>query len=184
MMINFTVSQSQEDLIQILELQQINREQTISKKDAIEQGFVTVAHDFDTLKAMNASYPHIIAKSGGQVIAYALVMLREFEKKIPVLVPMFETINATSYQGELLGDASYFTMGQVCVDKAFRGQGVFSGLYQKMKEEMSPHFAYLITEVATRNTRSMRAHEKVGFQVIKEYVADGEQWAIILWDWN
>ena len=183
-MIHYTTAKHDQDLRQILKLQQANREQDISQKEAIEQGFVTVSHEFDILEAMNKPYPHIIAKSQGTVIGYTLVMQRTFEKKIPVLVPMFEMINAIEYQGELLKDVTYFVMGQVCIDKSCRGQGVFRGLYQKMKEEMSPHFKYIITEVAIRNTRSMRAHKKVGFKTIKEYQADGENWAIILWNWE
>lgn len=183
-MINYTTVQNHEDLTQILLLQQKNREQDVSKNEAIEQGFVTVSHEFETLEAMNHPFPHIIAKDAGRVVGYTLVMQKAFEKKIPVLVPMFEKINAITYAGELLKDVPYFVMGQVCIDKANRGKGIFKGLYQKMKEEMSPHFKYIITEVAIRNTRSMRAHEKVGFETIKEYQADGEDWAIILWNWG
>lgn len=183
-MIYFTTAQSRSDLQQILDLQQLNLPKNISKQEAKEQGFVTVHHDFETLEAMNNKYPHIIAKSQGQVIAYALVMLPEFRNKIPVLKPMFKKIDGLTYQNNLLKDTPYFVMGQVCVDKDYRGKGIFSGLYQQMKKEMNLHFTYLITEIATRNTRSMRAHEKVGFETIHIFKDDTEEWAIVAWDWN
>ena len=184
-MISYHTAQTTGELQQILDLQLSNLPVTISERELKAEGFVTVHHDLETLQAMNESYGHILAKENDQVIGYALVMLREFEKRIPVLVSMFQKINAIEYQGEKLGNTSYFTMGQVCIAKGYRGQGIFKGLYQKMKEVMSPHFRYLITEVDERNPRSMRAHHKVGFKDILHYKGDkGEDWVILLWDWT
>ena len=43
----------------------------------------------------------------------------------------------------------------------------------------------VVTEVATRNIRSLKAHEKIGFKTIKKFqVKNGEEWAIIGWDWQ
>lgn len=183
-MIYFTTAQTKGDLQQILDLQLLNLPKNISQQEAKDQGFVTVHHDFEILEEMNNKYPHIITKDQGKVIAYALVMLSEFRNKIPVLKPMFEKIDGLTYQNHLLKDTPYFVMGQVCVDKDYRGKGIFSGLYQQMKKEMSSHFTYLITEIATRNTRSMRAHEKVGFKTIHIFEDDTEKWAIVAWDWK
>ena len=178
-MVSFGTAKSDSDLHQILGLQSCNLPTNLSQEEAHSQGFVTVHHDFDLLKKMNTPFPHIISSNGEQIIGYALVMLRSFQNDIPVLVPMFKEIDAIIYRGEKLGNAKYFIMGQVCVDKACRGQGVFAGLYEEMKLRMHPHFDYIITEVAKRNTRSIRAHEKVGFENVHEYHA-GEDWAILL----
>ena len=181
MEVSYSQSFEDEQLHQILQLQRDNLPQNISEEEAVKQGFVTVEHDFDLLKRMNQPHPHIVAISEEQVIAYALVMLRDFEQDIPVLVPMLEEINKTVYQDTMLGDASYVVMGQVCVGKDFRGKGVFSGLYHKMKESMAPYFSYLITEIDVRNTRSVRAHAKVGFETIKTYSSpDGRKWDLVL----
>lgn len=181
-MIEFTTANSKSDLEEILQLQQKNLPKNISQEESNSQGFVTIEHDFNLLNAMNSPFPHIIAKSNHKVVAYALVMLRQWEKEIPILIEMFKKINAIEYDNRLLKRATYFIMGQICIAKEFRGQNVFSGLYQTMKKCMNPHFDYIITEVATRNTRSIRAHEKVGFETIKIYSAEnGEEWAILLW---
>lgn len=183
-MITFTVAKKNAELKQILDLQQNNLPTSISKTELQVEGFVTVHHDLAILTAMNAPYPHIIAKDKDKVIGYTLVMLRKFEQDIPVLVPMFEQINAIEYRGVLLAMTNYFVMGQVCIQKAYRGKGIFQGLYDHLKKRMSPHFQYVITEVSERNPRSMRAHEKVGFQTILKYVEGGEVWNILLWDWS
>jgi ribosomal protein S18 acetylase RimI-like enzyme len=178
-MIAYGTANNDNDLRQILDLQARNLPQNISTSEAKSQGFVTAHHNLSLLKKMNVPYPHIVAKDGNKTIGYALVMQRSFATEIPVLTPMFEQINSLSFDGKKLGESKYFVMGQVCIEKGYRGQGVFKNLYAEMQKRMSPYFDYIITEVAMRNTRSMRAHEKAGFEVIHQYTAS-EDWAIIL----
>ena len=74
----------------------------------------------------------------------------------------------------------YILMGQVCVAKDYRGQGVFEGLYRKMQERMAPYFDLIVTEISERNARSLRAHEKVGFVEMTRFQApDGERWVVV-----
>ena len=184
-MIAYTHTATRKDLEQILQLQRKNLEDSLAQDEVQSQGFVTVKHDFPLLEAMSRPFPHVIAKAPGGVIAYALVMLPTMADQIPVLFPLFEKINSLSYQHASLQHIPYFVMGQICIQKVYRGKGVFAGLYEKMRQQMHQDFACVITEVATRNTRSMRAHEKVGFQNLHTYTSEsGEHWAILLWDWK
>jgi hypothetical protein len=183
-MITYSQSTSLSDLQGIIDLQIENRETTISAEELRQEGFVTVVHTLELLKQMNTPHPHTIAKDGDLVVAYVLTMLQSMQKHIPILQPMFEQINTLSYQGDALKDADYFVIGQCCVKKGYRGQGVFQGLYEKMREYLSPHFKYAITEIATRNPRSIRAHEKMGFEVIHEFEDATDHWVIVLWDWR
>jgi len=170
-----------EELEQILDLQSRNLKKNLDSEEINSQGFVTVVHDLDLLSKLNSDYPHFIAKCEGKIIGYALVMLRKFEATIPVLKPMFKQINFTAYDEGTLGDLNYFIMGQVCVDKAHRGKGVFAGLYSKMAKTMQTHFNYIITEVAFENKRSLRAHQKIGFSLVTQYADKaGTEWCIII----
>lgn len=184
-MITYGPPHTDADLHQMLALQQANLPAHISKTELQAEGFVTVHHNFDLLKAMNTPYPHIIARDGEDVVGYTLVMLPTFQDRIPVLIPMFEEFNRATFQRRLLTDVNYVVMGQVCIAKGYRGQGIFQGMYAQMNKQMAPHFEAIVTEVSVRNPRSLRAHAKVGFQTIREYQADtGEEWAILLWDWK
>lgn len=183
-MISYELSKSPETLKQILELQYKNLEVQISADELKNEGFVTVHHDYDLLETICGEYGHMVANDQGKVIAYALVMLKEYGKSVPVLVPMFDLINQLTYETLALKDSPYLVMGQVCVDKAYRGQGIFYELYQQMRLNLSSSFDYIITEVATRNPRSIKAHAKLGFECIHNYVADEEDWDIILWNWK
>ena len=184
--ITFTQAKTTDDLHQILTLQVANLPQNISKTELEKEGFVTVHHSFELLQAMNEPYAHIIAKDGEKVIAYALVMLRDFADKIPVLFSMFDMINKSSFNGKSVNNATYFTMGQVCIDKVYRGQGIFQKLYQTMQHYYAKDFQYLITEISVRNPRSLKAHSKVGFEDLKVFKDEktGETWHIVIWDWN
>jgi GNAT superfamily N-acetyltransferase len=183
-MIVYTQSTQLSDLQGIMDLQMENRETSISAEELKQEGFVTVVHTLELLEQMNTPHPHTIAKDGDLVVAYVLTMLQSMQERIPILEPMFGQINSLSYRGDVLKDANYFVIGQCCVKKGYRGQGVFRGLYEKMRKNLSPHFKYVITEIATRNPRSIRAHEKMGFKVIHEFEDATDHWVIVLWDWR
>lgn len=168
-----------EELEQIRELQLQNSSQNITYEEKLQEGFVTVQHTVALLEQMNTACAHIIAKEGEKVVGFALVMLSNFRNEIEVLIPMFERIDAL-----LPPNKSYVIMGQVCVDKNYRKQGIFRGLYDFYRTQLQHEFDYLITEVAAINQRSMNAHESIGFKKIDSYEEDGINWNIMLWDWK
>ena len=167
-----------DELYQILELQKQNLSNVLSPKAKQQEGFVTLQHDFDTLKKMNHACAHCIAKNDDKVIGYALSMLQDFKDDISLLVPMFNEINK-ALSNQLL-DINYIAMGQICIDKNHRGKGVFRGLYSFMKQELQHDFDAIITEVDTKNTRSSNAHKAVGFELLKYYTFNNQMWEIII----
>ena len=184
-MINYQFAQTDDELIQILELQRINHFKTVTDPaQQNKEGFVSVEHDLDLLKKFNYPYQHAIAKSGEEVTGFALVMERKYELEIPILVPMFKEINKTRFREKLLGESNYIVMGQVCIAKAFRGQGLFQGLYHQLRKQLIKDFPCIITEISAKNPRSIRAHQKVGFETIKTYEADGFDWVMVGWDFK
>jgi len=74
-------------------------------------------------------------------------------------------------------------MGQVCVAAPYRGKGVFDLLYNQHKAAFSHKYDFVITDIATRNTRSMRAHARIGFKKIHTYRDELDEWDTVLWDW-
>jgi len=178
MLIEFTNSET--DLLRILQLQQQNLPKNISRQEAIEQGFVTVEHSFELLKQLCDAEPAAVAKEGKKVVGYALVMTKTFADKIPVLFSMFELFKTIPYQNKNLADHNYFVMGQVCIDRAYRGMGLFDQLYAKLKTTLAPRYDLMITEVAERNVRSIKAHERAGLKTIHTYAADGEIWHVMV----
>jgi ribosomal protein S18 acetylase RimI-like enzyme len=177
-MIKYQLTSTNEELEQIIALQQKNLPLHISTDEKNEQGFVTIQHTLDLLTKMHAAHPHIIAKHNDTVVGYALCMLQEFRNEIPVLIPMFDLTDiAIKKQNK---DLNYMVMGQVCIDKEYRKQGVFRALYTFMKENISKEYNAIITEVDVGNVRSSNAHKSVGFKVLKQYQSNNQNWEIII----
>jgi len=181
--IHYDSIQNLRQIEEILHLQQINLPQNISLQEKQSQGFVTIEHDFDLLLKMNKVSPHIIALDQEKVIGFALVMLGSFREEIEILKPMFHRIDKNF--SNLSVPKTYFVMGQVCIAKEYRGQGIFKGLYDKMKEVMSPRYDCCITEVDPENIRSIKAHDKQGFKRLELYSDHtGRFWELIIWNWK
>ena len=183
MFVHYTTVSSDGEVQQILDLQALNHASVLGADTMREQGFLTVRHEPDVLLRMNRTAPAIIAKAGEQVVGYALVMPREFAAEVPVLLPMFAMLDKLEWNNEALrANPRWFVMGQICVADGYRGQGIFDGMYLKMKEVCREQYDFTITEVAERNTRSIRAHERVGFQTLHQYPDEtsGERWRVVI----
>jgi hypothetical protein len=173
-----------EELKELLALQQKFLRGTTSADEENEQGFLTVPHTLNLLEQMHSLQPSVIVKHNNAVAGYALVMKQECRGIIPVLVPMFENLDRIVYNNQPLKNYSYYVMGQVCVDKPFRSQGVFDMLYQKHKELFREEFDFVVTEISTRNHRSLNAHKRFGFKTIGTFKDETDEWEIVLWDWS
>lgn len=179
-----SLATSRDDLRQILQLQQLNLSTNISADELNSQGFVTMRHNLETLEQMNDLGPAVIIKDQEKVVAYALTMLVECKDLMPALKPMFTIFESLSWMGNPLNTYSYYVMGQICVAKEFRGQGLVDELYHYHRKIYQSKFELILTEIATRNFRSIKAHEKVGFKTIHIHKDALDEWAIVGWDWK
>ena len=184
-MIEYTTTESEHDLRGIIDLQRRNLPVNLSAEEIASQGFVTVVHDLDVLRKMHAIEPSVIARDKGTVVAYLLAMTAQSKMDVPVLIPMFELFDSLQFRGRSLSSFNYLVVGQVCVDKAYRGQGILDACYKHYQQCFSGKYDLAITEIASSNLRSLKAHRRVGFQTIHEYSApDGERWCIVLLVWQ
>ena len=75
-------------------------------------------------------------------------------------------------------------MGQLCVAEEARGRKLPDRMYKYLRGCYHPRFHYCVTAIDVRNTRSLRVHERVGFEQVDRFVApDGRDWIIVAWDW-
>jgi len=181
-----TTVSSDGDVRGILALQQKNLKKNLTPEQIQSQGFVTVEHEYSVLKAMNDAQPSVIVKDGDTVVAYCLAMLPEFRNGVPELKTLFEAIDEIDYDEQKLKDFNYVVMGQVCVGEGYRSMGFFDGMYQKLREELAAKFEMCVTDISTNNTRSLKAHARVGFIPVKDFhdAALGEVWRVVVWDWR
>lgn len=183
-MITYTTSTTGKDLEQILQLQKQNLAAGLTAEQIASQGFVTVMHTLADLEKMNEIEAHVIAKDNDLVIAYLLAMTARSRFDIPILMPMFQMFEEIAWHNKKVADYRYIVVGQVCVAEGYRGKGIFDACYAAYRDNFKDKYEFAITEIATRNQRSIKAHKRVGFETIHQYEApDGEAWNIVLWKW-
>jgi ribosomal protein S18 acetylase RimI-like enzyme len=183
-MICFTTIKFDEEIYEVIALQKINLPQSLSQEQMDSQGFVTVVHSFTTLKKMNDTEASIIAKDDDKVIGYLLAMTNASRNDIPILIPMFGAFDDVVYHGKKIAAFHYIVVGQVCVAEGYRGIGILDNCYDTYKEHFKNKYDFAITEINKNNKRSIRAHARIGFELVHSYKdATGNEWDIVIWDW-
>jgi ribosomal protein S18 acetylase RimI-like enzyme len=183
-MLSTSTAKTTTDLQQILDLQEENLINNISDMEMKSEGFVTMHHSMGVLKQMHDLSPSIIIKDNNKIVAYALVMLRECRQLFPPLEPMFAVFDNLKWNNKPMNDQRFYAIGQICIARSYRGQGLFEMLYEGHKKRFCDQFDFIVTEISTRNPRSLRAHERVGFKTIHIYKDELDEWAVVLWDWK
>ncbi|MDB5230802.1 MAG: hypothetical protein JWN76_1607 [Chitinophagaceae bacterium] len=179
-----TIVTNETELQQIHQLNQRNLKQNLSLQEIKEQGFVTWLYSPGLLKDMHNLAPSIIVKDNESVVGYALVTLKESRAFHADIKMMLQHLEQIIYQGKTFSSHNYYVMGQVCIDKKYRSQGIFQMLYEQHRKSYSNRFDMVVTEVSTSNLRSQKAHEKVGFKTIHTYFDAKDTWNVIVWDWS
>lgn len=184
-MLTYTTSDTENDLQGILELQKANLTRNLSKEEIDAQGFVTVDHSYEQLKKLNDLEKHVIVKDNDKIVGYLLAMVKECKQDIPVLIPMFKEFDNVVYKNKRISAYNYIVVGQVCIEKKYRGSGMLDECYNYYKEHFSSQYDFAITEIASTNSRSLNAHYRIGFKTIHTYPApNNAEWHVVLWDWR
>ncbi len=183
-MVQITRVTKSEELLDIQQLQAENLRKHIELEEAASQGFLMAEYSLEFLKAMHQASPSIIAKDGDKVVGYALVATHAIRDQHDLLADLFNTIDKTQFEGKTLKGTAYVVVGQLCVAKEYRGQGLVQQLYGHFKECLEDQFDFCITDVAQANPRSLKAHKNTGYQVIDTLSYGGIGWDIVLWDWR
>lgn len=181
MSIEFTVACSEQHFEQILQLQQQNLISAINEERQSKEGFVFAEHTLPLLKEMATHLPQVVALYQGQVIGYNLTMLASMKNIVTSLIPMFDEFEKSYYKGRLLTEYKFMVGGQVCVDKAFRGQDLLKKLYYATRDRLSQDYQVCVTEIAGNNPISFAAHNKMGFETVRSYYDGTMQWDIVAW---
>jgi ribosomal protein S18 acetylase RimI-like enzyme len=174
----------EEDLPAILALQRQNLASSLTADEAGREGFVTVVHTLEILQEMHRLAPSLVVQDGATLAGYALAMPLGCRAFLPVLEPMFRLFEGLMWQGRPLATYRYYVMGQICVARDYRGRGVVQALYRGHAELHGSDHDLVVTEIAARNGRSLRAHEKVGFVEIGRHRDATDDWVVVAWDFQ
>ena len=184
MAVTITLVTNHDELVGIRDLQALNLRKNIDAATALSDGFLTAEYTMEYLQHMHDASPSIIAKDGNQVVGYALVATKAVREGHDLMADLFNVIDTKYYKGKSLKEVNYVVVGQLCVAKGYRGQGLVKRMYDYYRDCYAKEYEYLITDVAQANTRSLNAHKKSGFIVIDTLEYGGIGWDIVLWDWR
>lgn len=165
-------------------LQNANLKNKISTEEAKQEGFLTAAYSIEFLQIMNQYTPAIIAKDQDHIVGYALACDKQSMGQHPLLDDLFHQVDKMEFKGKLLSNTNYILVGQLCVAKSHRGIGLVQSMYAFFKTNYASKYSYLITDVDEYNPRSVKAHQKSGFEIINTLHYGGSNWHVVLWDWN
>ena len=183
-MLSATLASSKDELLQIEALNKINLKQNLDAKEKEEQGFVTWLYPLPLLEQMHNIAPSVIVKDGNKVVGYALATIKEARSFHSELNDMFNNIEKIELHGKPLFTYHFYCMGQICIDKQYRGKGLVNTLYQKHKEVYSNQYEFLLTEISTTNHRSLNAHRQIGFKTVHTHKDGVDEWDVVIWEWN
>lgn len=181
-MVTVTIASTDRHFEEILGLQRRYHARVVPAEVKASEGFVFAEHTVPLLRRMAAESPQAIALDEGRVVGYCLSLPESLKEELPSLLPMFEQFRRCVYRGKPLLSYRLIVGGQVCVDSAYRGQGLLARLYDQLRIALSQDRDLCVTEIATRNRVSVRAHEKMGFEIISTYSDPSEEWVIVAWD--
>lgn len=176
--------QDLQDLQRISGLNALNNKKNLSAEECREQGFVSWFYDVDLLQKMHQFAPSIVCKEGDELAGYALTAPLESAAVHPELDLLIKKIGGILYEGVPLLEHRIYIMGQLCVAHAFRGKGVVELMYNEHRRLFSPVYDLMVLTVATANTRSVRVHERIGFQTIQKIEDHFGDWVVMVWDWK
>ena len=173
-----------DELAQIAALSQANLVSNISEETQEREGFVSWPYPLNVLQQIHNLIPSVIVKDLDLVVGYALVLTKATIPVYPPLADAWAQFGKINYKGSPLTDLRMYVMGQICVHPDYRGKGVVQLLYQFHRQQFSPTFDILVTEISTRNIRSLKAHLKTGFTIIDTVHDEEGEWHVVVWDWS
>ncbi len=124
-----------------------------------------------------------MAVENDEVIAYVMSASWAYWSKWPMFQFMINDLPNLEYLGKEITVDNSYQYGPVCVDKAFRGQGVLEKLFDFALDSMSKRYEILVTFVNKINPRSYEAHKrKLGLEVIQEFTWNNNNYYEFVYD--
>lgn len=144
-------------------------------------GFVTTNMTDAQMQELSAMKTGItIASDSGKVVGFAFAAAWDYWKQWPFFVNMIGELPKYHYPGQELSTENSYQYGPVCVDRAYRGQGIFETLFQTSLEGMSDRFPVMVTFVNHKNPRSHAAHtKKAKMDVLGDFDYNGNSYYLL-----
>lgn len=167
--VEFEVEAAQQsDFEQVVSLQKRNS-LAVLKADELDDGFLSSSFSATQFAQISESVALYVARNNSSVIGFVCASTPEFNRSFPLPAAMIERFPEISIGSHLLTELRSFITGPVCVDKNYRGQGIFEALYGALFEAQKTRFDVALALISVANKRSIKAHQKVGMDAIDSF---------------
>ena len=171
-----------EDFQQIVELQNKNLRSTLSDLEQID-GFLSVAFSIEQFQEMNNDLCVMACFDNERICGYLVASSIELNKKFPLVAAMIDCFSEISYKNKLLINYQPFISGPICIDRNYRGRGIFKKLIASVLNfllQQSDSPGLLTVFVSSDNLRSVNAHKKIGMDVVGEFTFNNQVYLILV----
>lgn len=165
-----------EDISKVSALQTKYHVNTISPEDKPD-GFVTTLFTDEQFKELIEKESGLaIACDGDNIVGYAMAASWDYWSKWPLFQHMINDLPTTEYLGQVLSVENSYQYGPIAIHTDYRGSSVLVNLYEFSRLQMKERYPIMITFINQINPRSLRAHEKLGLDIIKEFKFNNNQY--------
>ena len=124
-------------------------------------GFVTTNMTPEQMTALIAEENGVtVARDGAGVAAFALAAPWGFWSQWPFFRNMIRILGNYRFGGVTLTEENSYQYGPVCVDRDYRGRGVFERVFAASLRTMEDRYPIMVTFVNQANPRSYAAHSR------------------------
>ncbi len=149
------------DLPAIRKLMAKYHRDTIAPEDMAD-GFVTTALSDEQFADLIVREKGVmLAKDGDTLAAFALAASWDYWKQVPIMQRMIDLLPAMpAFESVTVTAENTYQYGPVCVDKSYRGTGVFEGVFRASLAQYGDKYPVMLTFVNQINPRSYAAHTR------------------------
>jgi predicted GNAT superfamily acetyltransferase len=168
-----------QDYSAILRLQSANFIGNLSMEER-QEGFLSDEFTFRQVAEMAEDLGTTIASVNGELVAFLCACRNEFNHGSPVIAKMLESYDRVEFEGKALSSHHSYIYGPVCIDRAYRRQGLLRGLYKKQKQELAGRFEVGVAFVSRTNPHSLKAHVAgLGMTEVGDFELKGNVYLIL-----
>lgn len=141
-------------------------------------GFVTTPFTQQQIEDILKEKGLFVAKNdAGEVVAYIFAASWKYFEQWEIFNFMVSRFPQVNFRGREITTENSFQYGPVCIDKKYRGQGLFNKLFEEMRLEFVKRYSVSITFINKVNAISTAAHtRKLGWEIIDEFEFNGNNY--------
>lgn len=180
----FRRAETLEDFQKIFALQNKNLVTELGEND-LKDGFLSGYFTLEQLRAVNENICIITCFSGSDLCGYHVASTPAFNKNSPLLMQMMLQFDKIIYKDKRLSEYNCFIAGPTCIDKEYRGQGIYPRLiassFDFLKNTQNPA-RLRISFASELNPRSINAQNKIGCEIIGDFEFNSNEFMILCLD--